>query len=205
MLSRSDLYKKYNDILRPLVSEIEGRNESFEEPLLINVASMFDAVALCDSMEADEDKENMMMQAQSFLDLSISHSYQFLIRNLNEKVLAFEKRCNASDRQLLDEGQFVGKYLELKRKGSDCVHSGVKKDDIAALPDYAYAYDCYSRIEKMIDKELPIQIMQHTRKTSSVWTIAGWIAGIAISVVIGKIVSVYSIEILNWFASWRNV
>lgn len=204
MLSRRDLYNRYNDTLRPLVSEIEGRNESFEEPLLINVASMFDSIALADSLDAD-DKEHMMQKARAFLDLSISQSYQFLIRNLNEKVLAFEKRCNASDRQLLDEGRFVGRYRELKKKGRNCVHLGVKKDDILALSDYACAYDCYSRIEKMIDKELPVQIMQHTRKASFAWTAAGWITGIVISVVIGKIVSVYSTDILNWVATWKNV
>ena len=49
----AELYDRYNSTLRPLVSEIEGRNEYFEEPLLINVASMFDFIALSEVYDDD--------------------------------------------------------------------------------------------------------------------------------------------------------
>lgn len=192
----SDIYCRYNDILRPLVSEIEGRNESFEEPLLNDVASMFDAIALSESDISVEKRETTLKQAWAFLDLSISHGYQYLIRNLDGKMNAFEKKCKSSDRAILDEGKFVGKYSKLKKEAKDNVREGRKKDDITALPYYKDAYDAYVKIEKLVDRKLPFQIMQHARRSSKIWTIVGWIVSILISVVVGKVVSEYSNEII---------
>lgn len=197
------LYNRYNYTLRPLVSEIEGRIEHFEEPLLINVASMFDSIALSDGVNADT--EMSLDQASCYLDLSISLSYQYLIKNLDEKVNAFEKRCSSSDRNILDNGNFIGKYRQLKDQAYNHTRIGRKKDDINAINDYALAYKAYSDIEKLIDKELPVQIMQHTRKSSIFWTIFGWSISIFISVVIGKIMNIYGETIIEWIKTWINV
>ena len=165
----AELYDRYNSTLRPLVSEIEGRNEYFEEPLLVNVASMFDHIALSDSNI--ENRSYHIDQAVSHLDLCISQSYQYLIKNLDEKMHDFEKRCNASDRNILDSGNFIGKYKSLKNQAKNSVRNGLEKGDIDALCDYESAYISYSKIEKMIDRELPIQVMHNTRKDSLIWTI----------------------------------
>lgn len=45
----SELYSRYNDVLKPLVSEIEGRLEQFEEPLLKNLFYFFDSLVLAAS------------------------------------------------------------------------------------------------------------------------------------------------------------
>ena len=198
------LYNKYNETLRPLVSEIEGRNERFEEPLLLNIASMFDSIALSEA-DTDENKcESQVSQAMSYLDISISQSYQYLIKNLDEKMIAFEKRCNASDRGILDRGQFIGKYNSLRSQAKQCVRKGRNKDDLHALADYESAYKHYSKIEKLIDRELPVQVMQNTRRNSHCWTFIGWISGIFISVVVGKIVNNYSESIISFLKEWMN-
>lgn len=64
----SDIYRRYDNTLRPLVSEIEGRNESFEEPLLNDVASMFDALALSESDMLGEERDKQLERASSYLD-----------------------------------------------------------------------------------------------------------------------------------------
>lgn len=198
----AELYNRYNHTLRPLVSEIEGRIEHFEEPLLINVASMFDSIALSDGVNADT--ETSLEQASCYLDLCISLSYQYLIKSLDEKVNAFEKRCSSSDRNILDGGNFIGRYRQLKDEAYNHTRIGREKDDINAISDYAKAYRAYSNIEKLIDRELPVQIMQHTRSSSRVWTILGWIISIVISVAFGKIISVYSETLIGWIQTWIN-
>ena len=195
-----ELYTKYNETLRPLVSEIEGRNEYFEEPLLINVASMFDYIAL-----SATDEEGCLEKATHHLDLCISQSYQYLIKNLDEKMKAFEKRCNVSDRKLLDGGTFIGKYTSLKEDAKRCVRSGCQKTDIEALEDYATAYNLYAKIEKLIDRELPVQIMHNTRRSSCVSTVLGWGGSIFISVVVGKLVDIYWCAFIEWLRAWKNV
>lgn len=200
-----ELYKKYNNTLRPLVSEIEGRNECFEEPLLPNTASMFDSIALSESSNDEDTRSYYIEQALCYLDLSISQSYQYLIKNLHEKIVAFEKRCDASGRGILDNGKFIGKYVTLKCQAENCTREGRAKGDIKALSDFASAYYAYSKIEKLIDRELPVQIMQNTRKNSRKWTIAGWILSIFISVAIGKVVNTFSDSITEWVKVWMNV
>lgn len=195
----AELYNRYNDTLRPLVSEIEGRNEYFEEPLLINVASMFDFIALSEVYDDD-----CLEKASYHLNLCISQSYQYLIKNLDEKMNAFERRCNVSDRNILDEGKFIGKYTSLKKEAQECVRRGRKKKDIDALDDYATAYNLYSKIEKLIDRELPVQIMHNTRKNSRTSTIIGWGLSILISVTIGKLANTYWGAFIEWLMTWKN-
>ena len=195
----AELYNRYNDTLRPLVSEIEGRNEYFEEPLLINVASMFDFIALSEVYDDD-----CLEKASYHLNLCISQSYQYLIKNLDEKMNAFERRCNVSDRNILDKGKFIGKYTSLKKEAQECVRRGRKKKDIDALDDYATAYNRYSKIENLIDRELPVQIMHNTRKNSRISTIIGWILSILISVTIGKLANTYWWAFIEWLMTWKN-
>lgn len=195
----AELYNRYNYTLRPLVSEIEGRNEYFEEPLLINVASMFDFIALSEAYDDD-----CLEKASYHLNLCISQSYQYLIKNLDEKMNAFESRCNVSDRNILDGGKFIGKYTTLKKEAQECVRRGRKKKDIDALDDYATAYNLYSKIEKLIDRELPVQIMHNTRKNSRTSTIIGWGLSILISVTIGKLANTYWGAFIEWLMTWKN-
>lgn len=195
-----ELYNKYNDTLRPLVSEIEGRNEYFEAPLLINMASMFDFIAL-----SSIDEDYYLEKASYHLDLCISQSYQYLIKNLDEKVNAFEKRCNVSDRNILDGGSFIGKYTSFKEDAKEYVRKGRKKKDIDALDDYATAYNLYSKIEGLIDRELPVQIMHNTRNNSRISTIIGWGLSILISVVVGKLANTYWSVFIEWLMIWKSV
>ena len=74
-----------------------------------------------------------------------------------------------------------------------------------ALKDYESAYKLYSKIEKLIDRELPVQVMQNTKKVSIIWTIMGWISSIIISVIVGKIVNNYSESIISFSREWTNV
>lgn len=198
------LYNRYNKTLRPLVSEIEGRNEYFEEPLLLDITQMFDAMALAECGEfSDEDRDIMLALASSSMDLSISHSYQYLIKSLDEKVRGFENRCKASDRNILDGGKFIGKYVTLRKSVRTTVRIARKKDDATALPDYRKAYEDYSKIEKMVDRELPVQIMHNTRKNSIIWTVIGWVVSIAVSIACGKFAAMYSSNIINWIITWK--
>ncbi len=199
----AELYNRYNETLRPLVSEIEGRNEYFEEPLLINIASMFDFIALNNIEE--NDSLSYLEQATYHLELCISQSYQYLIKNLDEKMSAFEKRCNASDLNIVDSGKFIGEYISLKNDAKENVRSGCSRDDIDALSYYESAYKAYSKIEKLIDRELPIQIMHNTRKKSRIWTFIGWGSSIFISVVVGKLANIYWSVLFEWLQTWKNV
>ena len=40
------IFQKYNNDLKPLISEIEGRVERFSQPLLLNIASVYDYMSI---------------------------------------------------------------------------------------------------------------------------------------------------------------
>lgn len=128
-----------------------------------------------------------------------------MIKNLNEKMITFENRCNASDRGILDRGLFIGKYNSLRSQAKKCVRKGRNKDDLHALEDYESAYKYYSEIEKLIDRELPVQVMLNTKRNSIRWTVIGWFSSIFISVVVGNIVNNYNELIISFFKEWMNV
>jgi hypothetical protein len=207
MSSIRELYNKYNKELRPLISEVEGRIEYFEEPLLENIASEFDALALSTSC-SEEFKLLYIEQADKFLDISISQSYQYIIKYLDEKMCAFEKRCDISKCTIIDNGKFYNNYVNFKNRAVEYVRKGRKKDDFIALGDYKIAYDEYSKIEELIDSNLPLQVIMTTKKTSIFSNILLWFLSIIISVIIGKLAYEYSnvfFETIEKIKLWMNI
>lgn len=200
------LYNSYNKKVRPLICEIEGRVEQFEEPVLQDIANMFDELSLyrkCETERAD-DAMSHYAQAEANMKLCLSHSYQYLIKSLHENIVAFKKRCGKKDREVLDHGNFCSKFNSLEKESLECIRRGRNKDDWAAIVDYKKAYNDLSQMEKMTVRELPIQIMRHTRHSSAFITIAQWLLSIGVSVGVGVLVNNYQTEILAWIDSMKT-
>lgn len=51
------LYDRYCSELKPLIAEYESRNENFVTPLLHDIPSMFDNIALYERASTAEEKE----------------------------------------------------------------------------------------------------------------------------------------------------
>lgn len=109
------LYEKYNTILKPLISEQEGRLETFAVPLLESLSCMLDAVSLADACDNDVQKSKYVKVADEALNLSISYSYQYLIYALQKEIDTFEERAPKSVRNRIDGGKFVGPYESQKK------------------------------------------------------------------------------------------
>lgn len=179
----SELYSRYNDVLKPLVSEIEGRLEQFEEPLLKNLFYFFDSLVLAASV-SEKDKAQYLFQGSDYLDTCISVSYQYLIYSLEIKVLSFEKQTRNVKVELFEDGHFIGKFADLKQKAEGAVRNGVHTaNHVEGLPFYQEAYMYYLELEKMVDKQNPNLIS--CRKTTSDVEVFQWVSGVAASVLAG--------------------
>lgn len=178
------VYNKYNEELKPLVSEIEGRLEKFEEPLLTNLMAQFDYVALSVT-ETDENNKNLyLQQALSHLDIAVTNSYQYLIYALVHKNNLFKKRCGGKKGiAKLADGKYFGELKVLEKQGNAKVRKGIEIDDCDAGEYFKEAYNYYTKQEIILEK-LAVASIAHKGK-SKLWIFIGWIISIAISVIIG--------------------
>lgn len=178
------IYLKYNKKLKPLISEIEGRLELFEEPLLTNLMAQFDYVALY----MDKKDQNLLKQADYFLDLSISNSFQYLIYALSYKIKVFKKRYGGKKTvEDLSNGEVAGCFKDLERKAQDAVRKGIRLNDNEALPYYKDAYNTYLELEKIVE-QLPLSSLRKKQWGLGL-SLLSWILSIIISVIVGILVS----------------
>ena len=184
-LAYNDLYERYNNILKPLISEQEGRLETFAEPLLHSLSSMLDAVALADS-SSDEEKDKLLVTAKGALDLSISLSYQYLIFALKKKIVEFEERVPKDIREKLNAGRFIGKYAELTEKAHSLMDEcKSKNNDLECLDLYREAYENMTEIERLINENYAETLIAEKEKRSWYIKVIIKVASVLISVVVG--------------------
>jgi hypothetical protein len=187
-LTYNDLYKRYNNVLKPLISEQEGRLETFAEPLLHSLSSMLDSVALADSYQGNE-HDLRLNSANEALDLSISLSYQYLIFALKSEMEKFEDRVSKDAREKLGGGRFIGQYTELRRKSLSIIEKCKNKNnDLESLPLYKEAYENMTELERLINEYNTEVIIAENEKRSWYCKIILKFLGIVISVGVGYFV-----------------
>lgn len=180
--SLNPIYTKYNEELKPKVSEIEGRLETFEEPLLGRVMEQFDYVALFVIEKDEELKDMYLSQAIASLDLAVSASYQYLIYALVKKIKSFKKRYGGKKCiERLSDGDYAGDFQKLEENARMAVREGNSLDDYDALPFYKDAYESYTNLEQIVEL-MPIAKVKRGKLFR---TIVSAIMSIAISVGVG--------------------
>ncbi|HAE24915.1 MAG TPA: hypothetical protein DCG33_06205 [Prevotellaceae bacterium] len=148
------LYEKYNTILKPLISEQEGRLETFAVPLLESLSCMLDAVSLADACDNDVQKSKYVKVADEALNLSISYSYQYLIYALQKEIDTFEERAPKSVRNRIDGGKFWKQYVDHKQAAVLCEVEAKKQESLnpaLSVDKYQEAYLHYVEIDKMFN------------------------------------------------------
>ena len=183
------IFRKYNEQLKPLISEIEGREERFSQPLLLNLAGVYDYMSIA-AAEGQDSKE-CLEKADELVDLCIAQSYMSLIYAIRKNTDAFEKSLGKKGLRRLDNGQFVGRYLELKMKRKELLKKARYIEERQALPLFKNAYEVVTEMEDMVNHGKANMSLIQT-ETSSWWaTAVKWILSVIISVVAGVVVKYY--------------
>lgn len=191
------LYEKYNTILKPLISEQEGRLETFAVPLLESLSCMLDAVSLADACDDDVQKSKYVKVADEALNLSISYSYQYLIYALQKEIDTFEERAPISVRIRIDGGKFVGPYESQKKSIVHLLKAcNQQSDDIKSLPLFEDAYYQLIDLERLVNAhQTELVIAEEGRKSwKKDFALRG--LGIVISILVGNVVGKY---LAIWF------
>ena len=183
------IFRKYNEQLKPLISEIEGREERFSQPLLLNLAGVYDYMSI--AAAEGQDCMKCMEEADGLVDLCISQSYMSLVYSIRKNTDAFEGNLGKKGLRKLDNGHFVGKYLGLKKRRKELLKKAKDIDERQALPLFKEAYEVVTDMEKMVNHERANMRLIQTETSSWMATAVKWILSIAISVAAGVVVKYY--------------
>lgn len=149
----SPLYEKYNKVLRPLISEYEGREENFEEPLLKSMAYMVDNLSFCVGAENQEKQQNHFAEAQKNLEEAVVNAYKYLVYSHHRELKKFKRRFTKKQLEICNGGNLVGEFYADDRAARRAVIKGRRSNNVLdSMADYKKAYELYAGIEKMIAK-----------------------------------------------------
>ena len=103
-------------MIRPLISEIEAREESFPTPLFNEIRAFNDHIARCYLPKiANEKIITELEKAEGHISRITLDCFKYLDVFLYEKIRNFEKRTRNIDLTVLDNGQFFPTFCKLKK------------------------------------------------------------------------------------------
>lgn len=177
------LYAKYNDELRPLISEFEGREEQFEEPILKSMAYVVDELSLCIQEENTDEQDGHHLKAEHYLEEAIVNSYKYLVYSQHKSLKKFKRRFAKKQLELFENGKFIGKFSADSKKAKKCTRRACKQEDILnAKNDFKQSYKLYSDLEHEISRFESAGAALQPLATSVVWTIVKMVLSVAVSI-----------------------
>lgn len=195
------LFDKYNDKLKPIVAQIEGRFERFETPLLENLMNFWECIVQIYT-SAHKDRAKILDRADRIIDECISQSYFYMISAYKDDVKHFERQTSKHTRERLDNGIFIGKYNSLKQIAAENISTtrltcarkwlffrSPYPNFIESYDHNKKAYEAYREISQLIDIQSTASIFHSSYRQSTLWSAIGWTAGIAISVLAGMYIT----------------
>lgn len=168
------VYRRYNETLKPLIADQETRMQAFEEPLLLNLAKMFDYSSLAQHAQGDEQRE-LLQRMEDMLDICISQSYMYISAAIIDDARQFERNNSKLALERFDAGRFIGRYDGLKKEirtiGKRCRKN--RNDYLAHLDDYRACYERCLEMEQLIAKVNMTETLVLGTRNSWWWTVVG--------------------------------
>lgn len=190
-LSLDEIYKRYNIELKPLIAEQEIRMSAFEEPLLLNLSKMFDALSI--AQIGNGDMQGKLAEMNDILSICISQSYMYIATAIKENIKQFEKNNGGAIRIKLGKGVFYSEYENIKKeiREIDKICKKNKNDFLLHLADYRASYFKCLELESLIEEVNNTETLLHQAKGSWVLAIIKYGLSICISLWTGKYTVIY--------------
>lgn len=154
-----NLYARYRSELKPLVAEYESQNEQIMPSCLVNLAEMFDRVALSETSESKEESMDHLSGASEHLDTAISDTKAGVVADRILKVLKFKRTYGQDIINTLKDGTFVGPFTALENE----VRQSLATDEGTALSKLGAMVDM---INDSHASALAISTTKDSRKTT---------------------------------------
>ena len=187
------LYRTYNEVIKPLIAEIEVRYEKFPTPVFNEIRAFNDHVARCHREGISNlDIENELRKAKGHVERIILDCYKFLNVALHKNVIQrFDKRTKGVDLGTINNGTFFTFYSETKR----LINSNLKEaklletqDKEESLKKYELVYNKFSELETFLNEnECHICWARAKYYSSKISKLIGWLLAAIISGIISSI------------------
>lgn len=152
------LYQNYNNIIKPLIAEIEVRFESFPTSIFNEIRAFNDHVSRCYLNPNDNDwVTTQINKAKGHIDRVILDCYKFLNVSLYDSVIKkFDKTYKGVDLSTIDNGDFIIKHKqiakEIKLLLKKAKSKEVLEDKSEAISIYQDVHNKYTALEELIDQ-----------------------------------------------------
>lgn len=196
-MTLSPLYETYNNIIKPLLAEIEVRYERFPVVIFNEIRAYNDHIARCYMKPKDEEWiHSQVKKAKSHIERMVLDCYKFLNVSLYDIVIKdFDKRYKGVDLSYINDGDFIIKHRKLTKeiivKLKEAKLKEHKEDKNESILLYQEVYNKYTELENLINENcINLNWAKAKNKTNKFFNIIIWF----ISAILSGIVSPYLIQ-----------
>lgn len=194
--SLTSLYKTYNEVIKPLIAEIEVRYEKFPAPIFNEIRAFNDHVARCYIEGINQnDIEIQMSKCKGHIERIVLDCYKYLNVNLYDEVIKkFDRKTKRIDLASISNGDFYIQYRKLRQEiiqdlqKAKLLEAKVNKEQSIDL--YQQVHNKYTELQELITKNNSHIIWARVRFGGSrflkflAWLFAAIISGIISSSII---------------------
>jgi hypothetical protein len=202
----SPLYKTYNEVIKPLIADIEIFYEKFPLPIFNEIRAYNDHISRCFTLPLSEsDIDNQSNKAKVHIERIVLDCYKFLNVKFHENIIGkFEKRIKYISISNIDSGRFEPKYIQLRNEITKKLKKAKKLERINkenSIRLYGFVYEKYDELDNLIiDNRQQINWAIAKFTTKKIMRILGWLFAAIISGIVSSQIVPYDLFI-NWFLS----
>jgi SMC interacting uncharacterized protein involved in chromosome segregation len=202
------LYKTYNEIIKPLIAEIEVRFERFPSPIYNEIKAYNDHIARCyDNIENNEYINEQIGKAKGHIERIVLDCYKYLNVDLHKRVIKdFDGRIKNIDVTSINNGEF---YIEYKKQRQYIVENLKKAKLLEVKPEKEEAISLYEQVH---NKYTELELLVTQNDTNICWAkskfsakrilkFLGWLMSAIISGFISSNIIPWN-ELWKWVLSW---
>lgn len=152
------LYGKYNNVIKPLVAEIEVRFESFPISIFNEIRAFNDHVSRC-YLKPDDEKwiNNQVLKAERHIERIILDCYKFLNVSLYDSVIKnFDKEYKGVDLSNINNGDFLILHKKIAReiivRLKEAKSKEMLEDKSESIAIYEEVHNKYTELENLIEQ-----------------------------------------------------
>lgn len=147
-------YRKYREILKPLIAHIEVREEKFPEPIFNEIRAFNDHVAQCYRVDLDIETKRKELSAAERHIFRIQHDlYKYLIVSFYLSVEKFNKEVKNIDLAMVSNGEFYPKFKVLQSQAQELAREARASESNnrnGSLDIFERAYNKYCELDSHI-------------------------------------------------------
>ncbi len=200
------LYSVYNNVVKPLIAEIEVRYEVFPTAIFNEIRAFNDHIARCylkpDNIQWVDAQIN---KAKGHIERIVLDCYKFLNVSLYDKIIKkFDKSYKGVDLSCINNGEFIMKHKTLTKDIIKILKKAKSKeseeDKSEAISLYQCAHNKYTELEDLIDDNCRNLFWAKGKfYTNKIWKGFLWLLSAIISGIISSCIVPYNrfIELLH--------